>query len=89
MPSKRKNKTKTRKYNIKGAGFFGDVWKGVKKGVSSGYNGLSKINDYARKYKIASAGLSLASIFQPELAPLAGVAAASGYGKNKRKRNKK
>lgn len=82
MPGKRKTnkKAKRKTYkNMQGAGFFGDIWKGIK-------TGANYANKYAKKYKLASAGLSLASIFQPELAPVAATVGALGYGKRRRKR---
>lgn len=64
------SKRKTNK--MLGSGLFSNVWNGMKKGVS-----------YAKKYKIPSAALSLASIFQPELAGAAATASALGFGKLK------
>lgn len=49
-----------------GKGFFEDVWKGLKTGAKYGYKGLWKTDDFLKKTKLASTGLSVASIFQPE-----------------------
>lgn len=49
MPGKKYSKKYKKKYAMRGEGFFGDVWKGIKKGAT-------EANKFARKTKLASAG---------------------------------
>ena len=75
---KRKTQVKKKK-KMRGAGFFGDVWDGIK-------SGASKVNDLLKSTKAIS---TIAGLIPDGRAQVAGkVAGQLGYGKKKKQKGR-
>lgn len=78
MPPKKKGGAK--KMSMKGAGIFGSIWKGLKKGASAA---ASAVNEVAKQTKVLS---TLAGKVPVVGDALSGAIASKGYGKKKAKK---